>query len=73
MVNDRKGVFALTVFINAFVNYDFFFGEVVFIVIYWILRMISGEWKLTFKKFLLLAFEAAAGFGLSCVLLILLL
>ena len=70
MVNDRKGVFALTVFINAFVNYNFFFGEVVFIIIYWILRMTSGEWKLTFKKFLLLTFEAAAGFGLSCVLLI---
>ena len=70
MKNDRKGVFALIVFINAFVNYNFFFGEVVFVIIYWLLRMTSGEWKLTFKKFGFLAFEAVTGVGISCVLLI---
>lgn len=70
MQNDRKGVFAMAVFICAFVNYNFFFGEVVFTIIYWCLRMMSGEWKLTPKKFALLAFEAVLGVGISCVLLI---
>jgi hypothetical protein len=70
MVNDRRGVFAITVFINALVNYNFFVGEVVFIVIYWFIRMFSGDWNITFKKYLLLAFEAVIGFTMSCVLII---
>lgn len=68
MVNDRKGVFALTVFANAFINYNFFFGEVVFLILYWVLRMLSGEWKLTWKKFAFLAFESVVGFCMSLVL-----
>lgn len=70
MKNDRKGIFAVTVFINAFVNYNFFVGEVIFVVIYWVIRMFSGDWKITLKKYLLLAFEAIIGFGMSCVLII---
>src|SRR5659263_698611 len=70
MINDRRGYFALIVFICAFVNYIFFFAQVVFIIIYWILRMLSGDWKLTFKKFIILTFEAVLGVGLSCLLLI---
>ncbi len=70
MENDRKGVFALTVFINAFVNYNFFVGEVVFVVIYWLVRMLSGAWNISMKKYLNLAFEAIIGFGISCVLVI---
>lgn len=70
MQNDRKCIFAATVFINAFVNYNFFVGDVVFVVIYWVIRMLSGEWHITFKKYLLLAFEAVVGFGLSCALVI---
>ena len=70
MENDRKGLFAATVFLNAIVNYVFFFGEVVFIVIYWVLRMLSGEWKLTAKKFAFLAFESAVGVGMAAVLMV---
>ena len=70
MKNDRKGIFAVTVFINAFVNYNFFVGEVIFVVIYWVVRMLSGDWKITIKKYLILAFEAIIGFGMSCVLII---
>ena len=70
MQNDRKGLFAVTVFLNALVNYIFFVGEVIYIVIYWVLRMASGEWRLTGKKFAFLAFEAVVGTGISGVLLV---
>ena len=70
MANDRKAVFALTVFLNAIVNYNFFFGEVVFLLIYWVLRLISGAWKLSPKKFAFLMFESVIGVGMSCVLLV---
>lgn len=70
MLNDRRAVFALTVFLNAIVNYNFFFGEVIFLLIYWIIRLISGAWSLSPKKFAFLMFESAVGVGMSCVLLV---
>lgn len=70
MQNDRKGFFAASVLLNAVVNYNFFVGEVFFVVIYWVIRMLSGEWNITFKKYLYLAFEALIGFLMSCVLII---
>lgn len=70
MQHNRKGVFALTVFINALVNYNFFVGEAIFVIIYWIVRLASGSWNISFKKFLLLAFEAILGFAMSSALII---
>lgn len=39
VVNKRRGLFALTVALNAFVNYFFFIGECIFLVIYFVIRM----------------------------------
>ncbi|HEX2937517.1 MAG TPA: YfhO family protein [Ruminiclostridium sp.] len=68
MLNNRKGFFAVAVFLNALVNYNFFVGGVVFVVIYWIIRMLSGEWQISPKKYLALLFEAVIGFSMSCFL-----
>ncbi len=63
MENDRKGWFAVTVAINAFVNYYFFVAEVVFIVIYFFVRLaMCREWKVTPAKFGIIAFESVLGF-----------
>lgn len=70
MEEDRKGVFACFVFVNCFVNYFFFVGEVVFLIMYFVLRMLEGKWKLTGKRFTCLALESLIGVGLSCVLLL---
>lgn len=70
MQHDRRGLFALAVFANALVNYVFFVGTVIFLIIYFILRMASGEWKLNVRKFFLLAFESVLGVGLACILFI---
>ena len=70
MVNGRRGLFALTVALNAVVNYYFFFGEVIFVVIYFIIRCVRGkEFRFTFPRFFLLGFEAVIGFALGAVLL----
>lgn len=66
----RKGYFAIAVFINAFVNYFFFFGEVVFLVLYFLMRLFSSEWRLSIRKLLNVAFESVVGVGLSCAVLI---
>lgn len=70
MKNNRKGLFTLAVFVNAIINYEFFIGTVFFLVLYFILRAASGDWKLGIKKFFLLLFESVVGVGLACVLFI---
>lgn len=70
MENDRRGLFALAVFASCLINYFFFVGQVVFVVIYWFLRMISGAWKIDLKKFFWLAFEAVLGVLMSFILLL---
>ena len=69
MVNDRKGWFAVTVAINAFVNYYFFVAEVFFIVIYFFVRLaMCNEWKVTPAKFGIIAFESVLGFLMAGVI-----
>ena len=66
MVNDRKGLFTAAVAVNAFLNYYFFVAEVVFIIIYFFVRVaMCSEWKVTPAKFGRIAFEAALGFGMA--------
>ena len=65
MMENKKGLFAAAVFINALVNYFFFVGEVVFLIIYFVCRVKSGAFKLTVKKFSFLAFESVIGFCLT--------
>ncbi|MGI5893011.1 MAG: YfhO family protein [Candidatus Merdivicinus sp.] len=75
MVNNRRGAFALAVFGCAFINYYFFFGEVIFALLYFIFRAVYDRgnrsgFYLTVKKFLLLALEAVLGLLLACCLLV---
>ena len=70
-VEDRRGVFALAVGLMATVNYYFFFGEVVFAVLYFVVcAMNRRDFRVTFKKFVLFGVEAVIGLLLSMVLLL---
>jgi len=70
ITENKRGVFALTVALCAFVNYFFFFGMVVFTVIYFFVRLFSKTIKVKFSRFLIIVFEAAIGLLMSSVLLI---
>ena len=75
VINKRRGAFALAVGLCAVVNYYFFFGEVVFCVIYFIVRAVYDQndpkgFYLSLRTFLLLALEAVMGLLLSAVLLV---
>ncbi|MBP1556783.1 MAG: YfhO family protein, partial [Oscillospiraceae bacterium] len=63
--NDRRGFFALMVALNCMVNYWFFIGEVVFVVLYVCLRSTSRDWKMTFGRFCAIAWESVLGLGLA--------
>ncbi len=66
--NDRKGVFAVSVAINCVCNYFMFAGQVVFCIIYFLFRAFKKSYRLTLKKFGLLAFEAVLGVVMGMVL-----
>ena len=70
MQNDRKGVFAAAITLSALANYMFFAGQVIFVVIYWILRLTSGAWEITAKKFISLIVESVVGLLMSMFLLL---
>ncbi len=70
IVDRRRGPFGAMVFISALTNYFFFFGMVVFCVIYWVIRVSHRCWKQSLKSFFLMAFEAVLGLLMSMVLLL---
>ena len=70
ITENKRFFFAITVCLCAVANYFFFFGMVVFTVIYFFVRLFSGAYKLKFSRFLILIFEAVLGLLLSAVLLL---
>lgn len=68
--NNRKGLFALTTALMAAVNYFFFTGEAVFLVLYFIVRCFSKDFPASPKKFFLILSEAIIGVMLACVILL---
>ncbi len=70
LTENRRGPFAIMVCVAAITNYFFFFGMVVFCVIYWIVRVCSGSYKLTLSRVFCFFFEAVLGLVLSAILLL---
>lgn len=70
MDHGTKGVFALSVCINALVNYFFFFGEVVFVMLYYFVRLIYKGYDRDWKKFFGIVIEAVLGFMMSFILML---
>ncbi|MCH5323947.1 MAG: YfhO family protein [Eubacterium sp.] len=68
VVNKRRVFFALTVALNAFVNYFFFAGECVFLIIYFLCRCTDKSFPVTVKTFFALAFESVVGLMLAGVM-----
>ncbi len=70
ITENRRGVFALAVAFCAITNYFFFFGMVVFCIIYFFVRLLSDAIKVKISRFLVLVFEAVIGLALSAALLV---
>lgn len=71
VVNKRRGALALAVAINAFVNYFFFIGECIFLVLYFIARLIGdSRFRFGVRDFFCLAFEAVCGLLIAGILFI---
>lgn len=68
--DNKRGVFGLCVALCGVVNYYFFISEVVFVIIYFIIRCTDKNFNITIHKFLKLAFEAVVGTFIACIVLV---
>lgn len=69
VVNKRRGAFAVAVALNAFVNYFFFIGECIFLVIYFAARICtSRRFRINLRDFFCLAGESILGVMLAGIL-----
>ncbi len=70
ITENRRGIFAVTVTLCAITNYFFFFGMVVFCVIYYLVRIFSHAINFKFSRFAALVFEALIGVALAAAVLV---
>ncbi|RYL93950.1 YfhO family protein [Sporolactobacillus sp. THM19-2] len=71
LVLDRKsGWFAVAVLLNALLNYFFFVGEVVFLILYFCIRYLFTDFKVYFRSLPKVLFEGCLGVGMACFLLL---
>jgi len=68
--NRRRGWFALTVGLMACINYYFFAGQAVFLVMYFLIRLPAKDFHVTWKGFFLLVLEALVGTGLAAFIIL---
>ncbi len=69
--NNRRGPFAVAVAVNALVNYWFFVGEVVFVILYFFIRCTDKEhFPFSLKNFLSVAIESIIGVMISAFILL---
>ncbi len=66
----RRGFFALFVGLALLNSYFFFIGNVVFALIYFVVKVACKEYKITLGRFAQLGFEAVLGVGIGMVLLL---
>ena len=68
--DNKKGGFALVLALCAITNWFFFIGQVVFLVLYFLVKVITKEYKMNKKKFIQLIIEGLIGCGIAAFVLI---
>lgn len=69
MKKDKKNIFLVAVLINCFKYYYFFIAEGIFLVIYFVIKVITKDYVLTKKKFKKLCIETFLGISINGVIL----
>lgn len=66
----RRGLFGIAVTLSALTNYYLFVIEVIFIIIYFLIRLTDSSFRINIKDFFCLGFEALAGTAAAGIVLI---
>ncbi|MBQ9977655.1 MAG: YfhO family protein [Clostridia bacterium] len=67
---NKRGVFAFTVCLCGVINYFFFFGMLVFGLIYMFFRFLTKSIRFSVKKLLAIIFEVLLGIAMAAIILI---
>lgn len=70
MADGKRGLFAAAVLMSALNNYYFFIAQAIFVMLYWVVRALSGEWPRLWRRFGGLWVEALLGTAGAAVLLL---
>nr|WP_290443412.1 YfhO family protein [Sporolactobacillus kofuensis] len=69
LVEDKKkGWFAAAVALNATLNFFFFIGEVVFLILYFVFRYVVEDWKNSIQRLPRIVLEGVLGIGMAGIL-----
>ncbi len=66
--NRRRGLFAFFAALNLINSYFFFAGQITFLVIYFVCKCITGEYKLNVRLFTVLAVESLLAAAIGCII-----
>ncbi len=70
VTQNKRGVFAIMVCLCAIINYFFFFGMLVFGIIYMFFRFLSKSVRFSLRKLLVIILEVVLGIALAAAILI---
>lgn len=68
VLKNRKTLFCLVVALCCFINYYFFIGEVVFLIIYYLVRVFTKTYPFSFRSFGKILFNGCLGVGIAMVI-----
>ena len=66
---NKKLFFAVMVALTALTNYFFFWGMVIFVLLYYIVKCFSNDFVFSWKNFLIILFESLIGIGMAALIL----
>lgn len=70
MYDNKKGWFAIVVSLLAFTNWFFFVGEVIFVILYFGVKILTKEYKWNFRTFITVTFESLIGTLIAAIVLL---
>ena len=70
LYDKRRGLLAVAVFAACIVNYYFFVGQALFVLMYYLMLCFTKTYRFRIKEFLVLAFEVVVGFCATAFLLL---
>jgi Bacterial membrane protein YfhO. len=68
MLDKKHGWFAVAVALNVTVNFFFFMGEMVFLLLYYCIRFLVEDFRRSIRRLLMVIWEGLLGIGMSCFL-----
>lgn len=66
---NKRFLFSFTVFLLSITNFFFFIGVVVFVILYYMVKIITKSYEFKLKTFFIILFESILGVGLAAVVL----